>query len=623
MDDISGALVGIALALAAVFLPMAFFGGSTGVIYRQFSVTIVSAMALSVLVALIFTPALCATLLKPADTATDKPPHRITTLFNKGFDSTRARYLAGTSWMIGHRLWSGLSFALITAIAVVYFIRLPTGFLPPEDQGLLFGQVTLPAGATSAQTAALNRQIAAYLLTHEKASVDSVFSATGFSFGGEAENVGFVVAKLKDWSERTQSSRAVAAIASRTMQHFASDRAASIVMIQPPPVMELGNATGFDLELEDTGQLDHADFLAARNQFLMAASQDKLLAAVYPNGLEDAPQYQLTVDREKASALGISIADVDATIEGALASEYVDQFMRNGRVKQVYVQGEPSSRMQPADLSRWYVRNAAGDMVPFDAFLTSSWTLGPQKVENYNELTSFEIEGSPAPGVSSGTAMAEVEKLAAQLPPGVSYEWTGLSYEQVKSGSQTYLLYGISLLVILLCLAALFGSWSVPAAVLLVVPLGLIGAILATSLRGLDNDVYFQVGLLTTMGLAAKNAILIVQFAKGFFDGGMPLAQAAMQAAKERLRPILMTSIAFILGVVPLAIASGAGAGARIAIGTAVVGGMFSATVLAIFFVPAFFTNVLGLFRVKPHQIPAPSAPLAAPPAAPPAVKAA
>ena len=602
MGEISGALVGIALVLSAVFLPMAFFSGSTGVIYRQFSVTIVSAMALSVLVALILTPALCATLLKPADRTAPGARRGLFGWFNSGFDKMNRHYAIGVGRMIARSRWSLLAFALITVTAVLLLTRIPTGFLPDEDQALLFGQVTTPPGATAEQTGAATKRLVDYLLTKEKDSVDSVLSVTGFNFAGRAQNAGFVAIKLKDWSMRPHAAQSAAAVARRTTQQFRGDREARIIVFNLPAALELGNATGFDLELEDRGELGHEKLLAIRNQLLATALQDHSLVGVRPNGLEDAPQYRLEIDREKANALGVAVSDLDATVQGALGSQFVDQFMRYDRVKQVYVQGETDTRMLPSDVSRWYVRNVSGNMVPFDAFLTGSWTLGPQKVESYNGLTSFEILGAPAPTSSTGTAMATMERMIGQLPAGIGFEWTGQSYEEQKSGSQTGPLYAISLIVILLCLAALYESWPIPIAVLLVVPLGVIGAIIATSARGLNNDVYFQVGLLTTVGLAVKNAILIVEFAKAFFDAGTPLMESAIKAAQERLRPILMTSIAFVFGSLPLAIADGAGAASRIAIGTAVVGGMVSATVLAIFFVPVFFVAVLQLFQVKPKS---------------------
>ncbi len=598
MDEISGALVAIALVLSAVFLPMAFFGGATGVIYRQFSVTIISAMLLSVLTALIFTPALCGTLLKPQK-EDGLHQHGIFSAFNRGFNAARGRYLGITRKMTVWRRLSMLGFLAITLLMVILFMQIPIGFLPNEDQGLLLGQTVLPPGSTAAQTAKLNRQVTDYVLSHEGKNVDSIFTATGFNLAGQAQNQGFLVLHMKNWDQRTKASQSVSAVARQVMAHFAGNREGQVIVFQPPPVIGLGNATGFDLELQNTGGLSHEQFLAARNQLLAMAAKDPLLAAVRPNGLDDAPEYKLNIDRGKALAMGISTTDLNNTIEAALASEYVDQFIRDGRVKQVYIQGEADARMQPSDLSRWYVRNAAGDMVPFDTFITGSWTTGPQKVEIYNSLTSYEIQGQPAPGVSSGTAMAEIKKLVSKLPHGVGMEWTNMSYEQVKAGSQTGALYSISVIVVLLCLAALYESWSIPAAVIFVVPLGIIGAVLATLLRGLDNDVYFEVGLLTTMGLATKNAILIVEFARAFFEEGASLTEAALHAAQERFRPILMTSIAFVFGTLPLAMATGAGAASRTAIGTAVVGGMLTATFLAIFFVPVLFVVVLTFTKVR------------------------
>jgi len=606
MGEISGALVGIALVLSAVFLPMAFLGGSTGVIYRQFSVTIVSAMVLSVMVALILTPALCATLLKPK-TARKTKQRGPFGWFNRGFAWTNKRYTGGVTRMIGGSVWSLLAFALIAACMALLFTRLPTGFLPDEDQAFLFGQVSLSPGATAEQTAAVNKRVVDYLLTAEKDNVQTALSVTGFNFAGQAQNAGFLAISLKSWSQRPLASQSGAAIAGRVMAHFAGARDAKIFIIQPPAVQELGNATGFDMELVDQGNIGHEKLLAARNQLLGMAAHDPRVFAVRPNGIEDAPQFQLVVDRQKANAFGVSTADINALIEDAFGSSYVNQFMREGRVKQVYVQGEASGRMTPEDLGAWYLRNSAGGLVPFSAVMSGKWSFGAQKVEGYEGSTSFEIQGMPAPGGSTGTAIKAMQEIAGKLPKGVSYQWTGLSYEQVQAGSQTTALYAISGIVILLCLAALYESWPVPFAVILVVPLGVIGAISATLLRGLDNDVYFQVGLLTTVGLAIKNAILIVEFAKDFFDNGATLQDAAVQAARERLRPILMTSLAFVCGVFPLAIASGAGAASRTAIGTAVVGGMVTATLLAVFFVPVFFVTVLRLFKVKPRPTHAPS----------------
>jgi multidrug efflux pump len=599
MTQISGALVGIALVLSAVFLPMAFLSGSTGVIYRQFSVTIVSAMVLSVLVALILTPALCATMLKkPKEGHVQKRgPFG---WFNRGFDWTTRRYGGGVGRMISGSVWSMLVFVLIAVGMVVLFQRVPSGFLPDEDQALLFGQVALPSGSTAEQTEAVNKRVVDYIRKSEDANVVSVFSVVGFNFSGQSQNAGFFVISLKPWDQRPLASQSGAAVAGRIMAHFAGAQDAMIFAFQPPAVMELGNASGFDMELVDRANLGHDKLLAARNQLLGMAAQDHRVFAVRPNGLEDAPAYQLTIDRAKANSYGVSTADINTLIEGAFGSIYVNQFLRDGRVKQVYVQGEAASRMLPDQLGGWYLRNASGTMVPFSAVASGKWVSSPQKVEGYNGSTSFEILGSPGPGGSTGTAITAMNEMAAKLPPGVGVEWTGLSYEQIQAGSQTTALYAISGIVILFCLAALYESWAIPIAVLLVVPLGIIGAIAATLLRGMDNDVYFQVGLLTTVGLAVKNAILIVEFAKEFYEEGASLRDAALHAARERLRPIMMTSLAFVCGVFPLAIASGAGAASRVAIGTAVVGGMLTATILAIFFVPVFFVTVLRVFRVKP-----------------------
>ncbi len=596
MDEISGALVGIVLVLSAVFLPMAAFGGSTGVIYRQFSITVVAAMWLSVLVAMVMTPALCATMLKP----TQHEVHfRPAVWFNRQFERLTNRYIGGVRHMLRLRNLAMVIFAGLTVLVGFLFMKVPTGFLPDEDQALIFGQVSMPAGATDAQTGAVNRRITDYVLKTYGRDVESVFTMNGFSFAGQGQNAGAFFIRLKPWDVRPGYEHSSMAIANKIMKHFWGDPAAQIYALNPPAVMELGNATGFDLELEDNGHIGHQAFLAARNKLLAAASKNPLLSAVRPMGLEDAPQFVLDLNREKANAQGISNADLNTTIQGAFGSIYVNQFTRNDRVKQVYIQGEPFSRMTPEDLNRWYVRNNVGDMVPFNAFASGHWVVGPQKVENYNGLNSYEIQGVPAVGVSSGRAVAEIEKIIKTLPPGVGYEWTGLTFEQLASGNATGPLYALAVIVILLCLAALYESWAIPFAVLLVLPLGVLGAIGSTLWRGLSNDVYFQVGLLTTVGLAVKNAILIVEFAKFFYDQGDTLEDAVLKAGRERLRPILMTSIAFVCGVFPLAIATGAGAASRVAIGTCVVGGMITATVLAVYFVPLFFVVVLRLFKVK------------------------
>ncbi|MCX2560669.1 efflux RND transporter permease subunit [Acetobacter farinalis] len=596
MDEISGALIGIVLVLTAVFLPMAAFSGSTGVIYRQFSVTIVAAMWLSVLVAMVLTPALCATMLKAGT-------HEKTTgpagWFNRQFSRLTNGYLRGVQFLIGRTVLSMLGFAVITALAVFLFMRLPGGFLPDEDQGLIFGQVTMPPNTPMAETQAVNHEIADYILKSESALVESVYSINGFNFAGQGQNSGAFFVRLKNWDKRPLASQTSSAIAARIMKHFWFSPKAQIFAINPPAVLELGNATGFDLELEDRGHLGHQKLLQARNMVLGMASKDPRLMAVRPNGMEDASQYHLDIDREKANAFGISIDDINNTIQGALGSIYVNQFTRNDRVKQVYIQGIPDSRMLPSDLDKWYIRNAQNTLTPLNAFVSGHWAVGPQKVENYNGLNSFEILGQPAVGYSSGDSINAIKSILAKLPAGVGYEWTGLSFEQVASGSSTGPLYALAVIVILLCLAALYESWAIPLAVMLVIPLGVLGAIAATLWRHLDNDVYFQVGLLTTVGLAVKNAILIVEFAKMAFERGESLSDAVLTAARERLRPILMTSIALVVGVFPLAIATGAGSASRIAIGTAVVGGMATATLLAVYFVPVFFVVILRLFKVK------------------------
>ena len=596
MDEISGALVGIALVLTAVFLPMSLFGGSTGVIYRQFSITIVSSMVLSVLVALIFTPALCATILKRTEEHGKLGFFR---WFNRNFDRANRKYISVVRRAIGHPILSFLVFAGVIAVLAAMFVRLPTGFLPDEDQGVMFAQVVGPPGATAVRTQKVLDDVADYFRRDEASNVQGVFEVNGFSFGGHGQNSGLIFVKLTDWSQRPGARNTVQAIAARAMAHFKNIKDAQVFAFAPPAVLELGNATGFDFELLDQNNAGHAKLMEVRNQLLAAAAKDPRLVAVRPNGMSDEPQYTITIDREKASAESLSIADINATLSAAWGSDYVGNFIDRGRVKRVFIQGEPSSRMLPDQLDDWYVRNSLGQMVRFSSFATGRWTYGAPELERYGGVPSIEILGSPAPGQSTGSAMAAMEELARKLPAGFGYEWTGLSYEEQKSGSQTGLLYAGSLIVVFLCLAALYESWSIPAAVLLVVPLGVVGAVLATSLRGLDNDVYFQVGLLTTIGLSAKNAILIVEFARANFEAGKSLGDAAVTAARERLRPILMTSLAFILGVAPLALSTGAGSGGQNAIGTGVIGGMLSATVLAILLVPVFFVVVLRLFRVK------------------------
>ena len=599
MSQISGALVGIAMVLSAVFVPMAFFSGSTGVIYRQFAVTIVSAMVLSVIVAMVFTPALCATMLKPVA----KGHHAIDTgffgWFNRSFERGSGKYQGWVGALINRGGRSMVLYAILLAVLALVFLRLPTSFLPEEDQGVLFSQIQLPTGATQQRTLQVLEKVEHHFLVDQKDAVASVFTVAGFSFGGNGQNTGIAFVRLKDWEERKSPALRVKAVAGRAMGAFSQIKDAMVFAFAPPAVLELGNASGFDLQLQDQAGLGHEALMAARNQLLGMAAKSPLLMAVRPNGQEDTPQYKITVDQQKATALGLAVADVNKVLSIAWGSAYVNDFVDRGRVKKVFMQGQPDSRMVPEDLGKWFVRNADGEMVPFSAFSTGKWIYASPRLERYNGLSSVEVLGMPAPGRSSGDAMAEMEKLAAQLPPGIGFEWTGLSTEERNSGSQTPALYSISLLIVFLCLAALYESWSIPFSVLLVVPLGVIGTVLSTFVFKLSNDVYFQVGLLTVVGLAAKNAILIVEFAKELQDQGVPLKEATLQAVRLRLRPILMTSIAFGLGVLPLAISSGAGSGSQNAIGVGVLGGMLSATFLGIFFVPVFFVLVRGFFAKK------------------------
>ncbi|MES2260664.1 MAG: efflux RND transporter permease subunit [Pseudomonadota bacterium] len=596
MSQITGALVGIALVLSAVFVPMAFFGGSTGVIYRQFSITIVAAMALSVLVAMVFTPALCATFLKPVA----KGHHAATTgffgWFNRSFERGSSKYQGWVGAMLRRGGRSMALYALLVGVMALVFMRLPTSFLPEEDQGVLFAQVQLPAGATQQRTLKVIEQLEQHFMNDEKDVVASVFTVAGFSFGGNGQNAGIAFVRLKDWSERPGAANRAQAVVGRAMGKFSQIRDAFVFAFAPPAVLELGNATGFDLQLQDQGGVGHEALMAARNQLLGMASKNPLLAGVRPNGQDDTPQYKISIDQQKAVALGLSIADVNRVLSTGWGSAYVNDFVDRGRVKKVFMQGQPDSRMAPEDLGKWFVRNASGEMVPFSSFASGQWVYASPRLERYNGVPALEVMGGPAPGVSSGAAMDEVEKMVAQLPPGIGYEWTGVSLEERDSGSQTPVLYTLSLLIVFLCLAALYESWSIPFSVLLVVPLGVIGAVLATWGFKLSNDVYFQVGLLTVVGLAAKNAILIVEFAKELQEQGIELKEATLQAVRLRLRPILMTSIAFGLGVLPLAISSGAGSGSQNAIGVGVLGGMLSATFLGIFFVPVFFVLVRGVF---------------------------
>ncbi|WP_210081693.1 efflux RND transporter permease subunit [Pantoea endophytica] len=598
MQQIQGALFGIALVLSAVLLPMAFFSGSTGVIYRQFSVTIVSAMALSVIMALIFTPALCATLLKPA--AAEHKSTGFAGWFNRKFDSGAMHYTHGVSKVISRRGLFLVIYLVIVGVTGFLFTRVPTTFLPGEDQGLMMVQITLPVNSSSQRTQQVINDLNAYLQQNEASVVTTTFGVAGFNFAGRGQSNAMAFVRLKDWGDRTHSGQSVQDLANRVMAHFANYQNAKIFAMVPPAVMELGNATGFDLYLQDTGAHSHQQMMDAAHQLITLANNDPHLAQVRLNGLEDEPQYQLEINDEKASALGLSMTDINNTLSVAWGSSYIDQFMYNGRVKEVYLMGKADSRVTPSDLDKWYFRNSSGTMVPFSAFASGKWVYGSPHFERFNGLTAEEILGSPAPGQSTGEAMKAVEQLAKQLPHGFRVQWYGISYEEQASGSQTTQLYLISILVVFLCLAALYESWSIPFSVIMVVPLGILGTISAVLLRGLQNDVFFQVGLLTTVGLAAKNAILIVEFAKELHEReGKTLVEAAVEAARLRIRPIIMTSMAFILGVLPLTISNGAGAGSQHSIGTAVAGGMITATFLAIFFVPMFYVVVSQFFARK------------------------
>ncbi|AQR70622.1 multidrug efflux RND transporter permease [Janthinobacterium sp. LM6] len=608
MTQITGALVGIAMVLSAVFVPMAFFGGSTGVIYRQFSITIVSSMVLSVVVALVFTPALCATLLKPVEKGHHATNKGFFGWFNRSFDSSSNKYQGLVGSMIRHRARSMLLYVLLLAGLVFVFMRLPTSFLPEEDQGILFTQIQLPTGATQERTLKVIEQVEDHFMNSEKDNVASVFAVAGFSFGGNGQNTGIAFVRLKDWSLRKDVAQKAPAVAGRAMGKLLQIKDAMVFTFAPPAVLELGNATGFDMQLQDIGGVGHDALMAARNQLLGMASQNPAMVGVRPNGQEDTPQYKIDIDQQKATALGLQISEINRVLSVGWGSSYVNDFLDRGRVKKVFIQGDASSRMLPEDLNKWFVRNTAGQMVPFSAFATGKWIYASPRLERYNGLPSVEILGTPAPGQSTGAAMNAMEEMVAKLPPGIGFSWTGVSLEERESGSQTPQLYALSLLIVFLCLAALYESWSIPFSVLLVVPLGVIGAVLGTWFFGLSNDVYFQVGLLTVVGLSAKNAILIVEFAKEMQESGMSLLDATLHAVRLRLRPILMTSIAFGLGVLPLAISSGAGSGSQNAIGIGVLGGMLTATFLGIFFVPVFFVLVRGFFS-KPDAPATPATP--------------
>ncbi|WP_017444150.1 efflux RND transporter permease subunit [Gayadomonas joobiniege] len=601
MQQITGALIGIAMVLSAVFVPMAFFGGSTGVIYRQFSITIVSSMVLSVIVALTLTPALCATLLKPV-TNEDKPSRGFFAWFNRVFDSLTKGYQGRLNGILKRTIRMLLLYLALVGVLAFLFTRLPTSFLPDEDQGIMFTQMTLPQGASQERSSEVMEGIESFYLEQEKANVESVFSVIGFSFSGRGQNNGIVFVRLKDWDVRTEPEQHVQALAGRAMGYFMQIKEAMVFAFVPPAISELGNASGFDFQLQDLGGQGHDKLMQARNQLLGMASQDPRLAGVRPNGQNDVAQFKIDIDQQKALALGVSVSTINETINTAWASTYVNDFVDGSRVKRVYVQADAKYRMMPEDLDHWYVKNNQGEMVPMSAFASGRWIYGSPRLERYNGFSSTQIMGQAAPGLSSGDAMLAMTELAAKLPAGYGFEWSGISRQEKESGDQAPFLYALSILVVFLCLAALYESWSVPFAVMMVVPLGVLGAVSFALGRGLSNDVYFQVGLLTTIGLSAKNAILIVEFAKALHEKGMGVIEAAIEAARLRLRPIIMTSMAFMLGVTPLVLSSGAGSGSQNAIGTGVFGGMFSATFLAIYFVPVFFVVVFKIIERKKNQ---------------------
>ena len=602
MDQITSALIGIGLVLSAVFGPMVFFPGSTGVIYRQFSVTIISSMLLSVVVALILTPVLCATFLKPVPAGHEPSDNAIPFMrpffrwFDSVFSRVRDRYVRLVGHVLAKKLRYVFMYVLIVAAVGYLFQRMPTSYLPDEDQGILLVQANLPSGSTLEQTQKVMDEVKDYFLTHEKDAVESFMGVSGISFSGQGQNIGLGFAKLKDWNLRKRPDLKVNAIAGRAMGRFSKIRNAIVFAFPPPSVIELGNATGFDFQLQDRGGLGHAALMAARNQLLGMASQDKRLMAVRPNGMEDVPEYHIDVDWGKAGALGIPISAIHNTIAAAFGGAYVNDFIQAERVKRVYAQADAPQRMLPKDLEKIYVRNTAGKMVPFSSFASGHWTYGSPKLERYNAFSSINIWGAPSPGRSTGEAMQAMEEIALKLPQGIGFDWTGLSYQERMASSQAPILYAFSILVIFLCVAALYESWPIPLAILLALPLGAIGGVIASSLRGLPNDVYFQIGFLTTLGLSTKNAILIVQFAKARVGEGMGLIEATLEGAKLRLRPIVMTSLAFGFGVLPLALASGAGAGAQKAIGTGVLGGMVTATFLVILFAPLFYVLIEKTF---------------------------
>ncbi len=592
MKQITGALIGIAMVLSAVFVPMAFFGGSAGAIYRQFSVTIVSAMALSVAVALILSPSLCATILKPAQKNHKIYTNRFFLFFNQKLEKLRNFYLHQSNNLIKRSLRFGAIYVVMVGGLAFLFLRIPTSFLPTEDQGMMYLMLNTPSGSSLERTVESLKQVEDYFLEAEKENVEHLFTVGGFSFAGSAQNAGFGFIGLKDWSARKRPDQSVAAISGRAMGALSQIKDAFVFTFFPPPIRELGNASGFDLRLLDRSGKGHEFLMNARNQLLGMSAQNPMLIGVRPNGLEDVAQYKLTIDYEKALALGIAISDINQTLQSAWGSSYVNDFIDKGRIKKVYLQGQSEYRMKPEDLKNWYVRNKNGEMISFASFSSAKWTFGSPKLERFNGISSINIQGSAIPGISSGIAMKQMEEMIKKLPQGIDHAWTGISYEEKTSSSQTTMLYAISLIVVFLSLAALYESWSVPFSVILIVPFGVAGALLATIIARLSNDIYFQVSLLTTIGLSAKNAILIVEFAKDLYEKSGNLIESTLIAVKQRFRPILMTSMAFMLGIAPLATATGAGSASQKAIGISVMGGMIFATFVATLFVPMFYILV-------------------------------
>lgn len=602
MGQISGALIAIALVLSAVFLPMSFFGGSTGVIYRQFSITIISSMFLSVVVALTLTPALCGTFLKHSS----EKKGWFFTRFNKFYENTENKYNNKVTKILAKPARMILSYGVIVLVMGFLMLKLPTGFIPTEDQGDLMLQYSLPAGATMERTDAVSREVEKYFLTEEKNNVKALFTISGFNFSGSGQNAGMAFIALNDWSERKGFENSAQGIANRAMMKLAKIRDASIFALVPPAIMGLGQSNGFTFELQAAAGTSNEKLLELKNELLAKANQSKELKAVRSNDLPQTPQLQIDMDMEKAVSLGVSVSDATSTMSTAWGGSYVNDFLDNGRVKKVYVKGNSDTNTKPEDLGLWFVRGDNGDMAPLSNITKTYWTFGPESLSRYNGYSSYEIQGEPAPGISSGVAMAKMESLANSLPQGTTWSWSGISLQEKQSSGQSTVLYSLSILVVFLCLAALYESWSVPISVLLVIPLGVLGAVLATWLRDLNNDVYFQVALLTTIGLSSKNAILIVEFAELSLTQGKDLYKSAIEAAKTRLRPILMTSLAFVAGVMPLALSTGAGANSRIAIGTGIIGGTVAATFLAIFFVPLFFVIVKkasGWIKLKTQHL--------------------